>query len=318
MDIGVMLDLLVDDYINNMILGYENNLKIILTDEGVSVSNEDNMDSLIAKVDEEFDRQNEELENNKGLDIISATELPATGKENQICVITDNPVNKFRISSIINDKINDGSEIFMLNKNELGSIMYESGINIINNYYIARFYQGYDIIPSYIYRNNTWNELTTSALVCLSGSFVNTDIFGTIKEVQYITHNSSGLTFLGSANIGYIAGFNKIINLSSFKKIRINCHTDITVPLTFNIVVGIHSTDYNSIVQSAPPHLPTTFTEYKTYGISIGGLSTDIKCIEIDISDLTGSGYFRIAYSSNDTVNTTCGNLYFTDIEFLY
>ena len=57
MDIGTMLDLLVDDYINKLILGYENNLRIILTDEGVSVSDEDNMDSLIAKVDEEFDRQ---------------------------------------------------------------------------------------------------------------------------------------------------------------------------------------------------------------------------------------------------------------------
>ena len=59
MDIGTMLDLLVDDYINNLILGYENNLRIILTDEGVSVSDEDNMDSLIAKVDEEFTKDNE-------------------------------------------------------------------------------------------------------------------------------------------------------------------------------------------------------------------------------------------------------------------
>ena len=57
MDIGTMLDLLVDDYINNMILGYENNLRIILTDEGVSVSDEDDMDSLISKVDSEFDNQ---------------------------------------------------------------------------------------------------------------------------------------------------------------------------------------------------------------------------------------------------------------------
>jgi hypothetical protein len=57
MDIGTMLDLLVNDYTNNMILGYENNLKIILTDEGVSISDEDNMDSLISKVDEEFDNQ---------------------------------------------------------------------------------------------------------------------------------------------------------------------------------------------------------------------------------------------------------------------
>ena len=71
MDIGTMLDLLVDDYINNMILGYENNLRIILTDEGVSVSNEDNMDSLITKVDEEFDRQNDEI-NDMKQDLVDA------------------------------------------------------------------------------------------------------------------------------------------------------------------------------------------------------------------------------------------------------
>ena len=57
MDIGNMLDLLVDDYINNMILGYESNLRIMLTDEGVDVTEEDDMASLITKVDEEFDNQ---------------------------------------------------------------------------------------------------------------------------------------------------------------------------------------------------------------------------------------------------------------------
>ena len=58
MNVSNMLDLLVDDYINNMILGYENNLRIILTDEGVNVTEEDDMASLISKVDEEFDRKN--------------------------------------------------------------------------------------------------------------------------------------------------------------------------------------------------------------------------------------------------------------------
>ena len=61
MDIGNMLNLLVDDYINNMILGYENNLRIILTDEGVSVTEEDDMASLITKVDTEFTEKNNDI-----------------------------------------------------------------------------------------------------------------------------------------------------------------------------------------------------------------------------------------------------------------
>ena len=39
----------------------KSNLKQVLTDEGVDVTEEDDMDSLITKVDEEFDRQNEEM-----------------------------------------------------------------------------------------------------------------------------------------------------------------------------------------------------------------------------------------------------------------
>ena len=58
MNVSNMLDLLVDEYVNNMILGYENNLRIILTDEGVEVTEEDDMANLITKVDEEFDRKN--------------------------------------------------------------------------------------------------------------------------------------------------------------------------------------------------------------------------------------------------------------------
>ena len=64
-------------------------LASILQDEGVSVTPEDNMASLITKVDNEFDRKNTELENNKGLDIICATRLPSKVVNNQLCLITE-------------------------------------------------------------------------------------------------------------------------------------------------------------------------------------------------------------------------------------
>ena len=63
MDIGTMLDILVGDYINNMILEYENNLRIILTDEGVNITEEDDMTSLITKTDNEFAENTNKLYN---------------------------------------------------------------------------------------------------------------------------------------------------------------------------------------------------------------------------------------------------------------
>ena len=63
MDIGTMLDILVGGNINNMILGYENNLRIILTDEGVNITEEDDMTSLITKTDNEFAENTNKLYN---------------------------------------------------------------------------------------------------------------------------------------------------------------------------------------------------------------------------------------------------------------
>ena len=61
MDIGTMLSLLVEGYINSMINQYVNNLRIVLADEGVTTTDEDDMDSLISKVDQEFTEKNNEI-----------------------------------------------------------------------------------------------------------------------------------------------------------------------------------------------------------------------------------------------------------------
>jgi alpha-tubulin suppressor-like RCC1 family protein len=63
MDIGTMLDILVGDYTNSIILGHENNLRIILTDEGVDITEEDDMASLISKTDNEFAENTNKLYN---------------------------------------------------------------------------------------------------------------------------------------------------------------------------------------------------------------------------------------------------------------
>ena len=86
-DLGVDAEELLRTFIES--------LSGILEDEGVELSGNETLGELIVKVDEEFDRKN----TNRGLDIISAIELPTTGRENQICVITDNPVDKFIIQT---------------------------------------------------------------------------------------------------------------------------------------------------------------------------------------------------------------------------
>ena len=139
MDIGTMLDLLVDDYINKLILGYENNLRIILTDEGVSVSDEDNMDSLITKVDEEFDNMNDEISNTRnkladlliesGIDITYEDDLNSllTKLEGMIVIDSSASVNGIvtKVTEYIFEGImDDYKEVVYLNHKIIGDTLF--------------------------------------------------------------------------------------------------------------------------------------------------------------------------------------------------
>ena len=62
MDINVMLNLLVNKHNSNLLTGYINSLKIILTNKGIEVTEEDDMASLINKVNQEFNKKEESNE----------------------------------------------------------------------------------------------------------------------------------------------------------------------------------------------------------------------------------------------------------------
>ena len=151
-------------------------LASVLEDEGVDVTEEDDMASLISKTDEEFDRKNA----SSGLDIISATELPATGRENQICVITNNPVNDFLITNNSDDIINDSNTIFIYSYKDSGSVLcpITTG-NVTTNYYFSRVNQGNIRLQSYVYQNSKWNQLTDNAIALLeNGTYMNEAVSG--------------------------------------------------------------------------------------------------------------------------------------------
>ena len=104
MDINTMLNLLVDDYVNNAIVGYENNLRIILADESVNVTEEDDIASLITKVDSEFDDKNNE---------ISSLNSQIVTLQNQIDILTEELENANRPP--VYDVTQDGEVIYFVN-----------------------------------------------------------------------------------------------------------------------------------------------------------------------------------------------------------
>ena len=122
----------------------------ILGDKGVEVSPEDDMATLIGKVDGI---------SSGGLDIICASELPATGKENQICVITDNPTGKILLSMDSNvSDLNENDILIRLTSSDSYYSLNDNNIEI--RLTIGNVTQNNNVLDAYVYRNSEWVDLS--------------------------------------------------------------------------------------------------------------------------------------------------------------
>jgi hypothetical protein len=308
-------------------------LASILEEEGVSVTEDDDMASLISKVDSEFDRKNA----NKGLDIISATELPATGKENQICVITDNPVNLFYITSNYDDVFNndDGITLYVgdstTHDGHLGNLVTLNTANVKQNYYIYKVLQGHTTrLSSYIYRNSQWEQLTQKSVPIMEDKVYVTggDFIFNVSSPCVLYNTTDGLQLKGSGvsgSVGSYSGHNRsgttlktLINFSDFNKIRIKArHTFFT------------SDSYGELPTKIVAFSGTRSSTYREANINsvLTNLGAVDKCevfitearngmepleFEIDISTWSGSYYLGFAMHSDDQYS---GTVYISDIE---
>ena len=163
-------------------------LASILENKGVGVTEEDDMASLITKVDS--------IETGGGLDIISATELPTTGKENQICVITDNPVDNFLITSDTTHYNGDANVIMahtsITNNNVEPLVLIND--NMTQYIHFFKMIQGNAVKKSYIYKNNEWIEYTPAELVLLRNGVIYNEMYkpGDYNTMGYDTTYEEG------------------------------------------------------------------------------------------------------------------------------
>ena len=289
-------------------------LASILEEEGVEVSEEEDMASLITKVNGEFDRKNEEIANSGGLDIISATELPATGKENQICVITDIPTDKFILSYEASDHT-DESAIFgeMLLKPSSASFTVNSG-SISQKHTFFAFSQNGDTKPSYIYQNNNWNTFTPDYFYVVNNSTFNTNVFGDFIEYNdrfskgdYVTISSSGLQLLNDGGY-YTYAFRALqneVDFSLFNKMYIKAYTTTTSTSSqMYLYIGLAKSDsagnnlvkygYAASTSLSSGQESTCMEPFATLTVRTNNTSAYPIEHTIDISDLNKRGYLVI------------------------
>lgn len=237
-----------------------------------------------------------------GLDIISATELPATGRENQICVITDNPVDSFLLTP---DKTsnNDTSYITVYtgDSSTHNNVKVElNNNNILQNYYFYRTTQGGTRLASYIYQNNNWTQLTISTVVFYSqGAFYNTNIHGGLYGGNSYLRNDGEVLTEGTSATRTYASFNNKIDFSQFNYARISGYTNFE-----NGGIRISATDAKSNSGTRSGNL---LYESKEHAIT-----TNPTTVTIDISGYNDIAYLTLnLYASANHVNVSI-----TDIEF--
>ena len=159
-------------------------LASILQDEGVEVTPEDDMASLITKVDEEFDRKN----TNSGLDIISATELPSEVVNNQIVLISniDPTAVEIKDSSLCNPSVEGMVNVGTTSTNN-GKYCTIAKDNITVLLYLIRALQYVNgsakQLSAYVGIDGSWVQFSWAGLYAfISGAYENSNLFGTFTN----------------------------------------------------------------------------------------------------------------------------------------
>ena len=186
----------------------------ILENKGVDVTEEDDMASLITKVDNI----------SGGLDIISATELPATGNNMQLCAITDNVTNSFILSNDEADVKISGTDIG-IQLSELtmyDKYSYPMG-DLTINLRIATTYQNASAIPLWLYYNNAWVQICSTKVIAINNKILQDGFtMGTTNRYGYYGETDGLVLKPGSsANLFGFTPFNNTIDFSKYKAIRI-------------------------------------------------------------------------------------------------
>lgn len=256
-----------------------------------------------------------------GLDIISATELPATGIENQICVVTDNPVNAFITTTNFDDTNNVSNDYITLYLGNTASSDATEGTlielnqgNLLSRYYFVKACQGENRLDSYYWLNNQWNRLTQSGIYFVeNGVERNHNYFGGIPSGNAAEFNSNGLTLLYS----YSSPFKQVttkntINFSLYDKLGITIKNPNT-STSYYVCVGYASTEHFTSQGWYPTN--NTGGNQPTYN-NVTDAHVEMQATRgqtinqtIDISSWTGEGWLFLA-----TYNGSM-DLYITDLK---
>ena len=202
-------------------------LRQTLRDNGIEINGNETLAELIVKVGEGF-------ESKAGIDIITASELPVNGRENQICVITEEEVGNIVVCPNSTYTTINNNDVFVqtmsnLNKNICA---YNSGNMLVHLPISKTYIKLNDMLltrDSYIYRNGSWELFTLADLVIIDSENGGAQVpltlhsgkFDSSTNELYIVHGGTA----GSSYTRDIASTTDSFPLASYSKLLITYGT---------------------------------------------------------------------------------------------
>ena len=311
-------------------------LASILTEEGVSVTEEDDMASLITKVDEEFDRKNTET-NLPGIHCVSS--LPEQVEDGQIIIIAESYNNIYVDNKKINEIPLTEGDIYI--KYGLES-PYTENINNPDNpiaihlevvyqmiggniTFIDEIYKGVDgewvkILDTRVYYFNEGVFKVSSSNFYVNnmqqynmGLITSGDFNNYFKlDVQFSNGNSNGILAYGS---------DYKIDLTQFSKIKMTYTQKCTATSNYAYdLVNNYTPGYFGLFTASERQVFYVGDSRMTCSEFVGQIKTNYDkefTIEMDVSNIDGEHYFGVAIATQGTTYINYSGMYIKSIEFI-
>lgn len=268
----------------------------VLIEKGIEASTNERWVSLINKL--------QSMSFGEGLDVIYATELPTTGKENQLCVITDTiPSGLYITPDVTKYYENDNTVRMFLADNYLSA---KANINVDSNniyyeYYFDRAVQNSTGLNVYRYNNGSWNEFLKRIIIAYD--FGNSEL-GVSTGGQQVINGNNIIQLYQSTNYRYVSlCFQEIVDFSKFSTCEIT-FTGGDSTNKHNIYVMNSNVSTSGVASALSGFNYAEITNPTS--VSLTSISeTNPLTVTIDISSFNGSGYLGVIDYFNQLVYTT-------------
>lgn len=202
--------------------------------------------------------------------IITATELPATGKENQICIITDNPVNSFVLAST-GSNIPDSTDYFTLHYSNKDSNYACRFGNITQYYHIDSITLNGIKHKAYYWSNSQWNLLTIVYISIVQNGITPGDENSLALALSDKIYYSNGYICMPSDTNYDIISTTTQIDFSKYTKVEIDARTlsstskSLTVGISDHMITGdakSYELNYHCLATTPSQNITSTLSTY--------------------------------------------------------